>query len=60
MIENREEEHTVEEKNKRSSIFAVKDAENAVLWFCFYVVVLTVCVILRVFGRKAQCFSFGI
>ena len=50
MIENQEEEHTVKEKNKRSSIFTVKDAENAVLWFCFYVVVLTVSVILH------QCF----
>ena len=45
MMENREEEHAVEDKNKRSSIFTVKDAETTILWFCFYVIVLIVCVI---------------
>ena len=45
MMKNREEEHAVEDKNKRSSIFAIKDAENTILWFCFYVIVLIVCVI---------------
>ena len=49
-MENQQEEHTVEDKNKRSSIFTVKDAENTILWFCFYVIVLIVCVILH------QCF----
>ena len=38
------------DKNRRSSIFTVKDAENTMLWFCFYVVVLIVFVILH------QCF----
>ena len=49
-MENKQEEHVVEDKNKRSSIFTVKDAENTILWFCFDVIVLIVCVILH------QCF----
>ena len=51
-MENREEEHVVEDKNKRSSIFTVKDAENTILWFCFYVIVIIVCVILHQFFIK--------
>ena len=51
-MENREEEHAVEDKNKRSSIFTVKDAENTILWFCFYVIVIIVCVILHQFFIK--------
>ncbi len=49
-MENKQEEHVVEDKNKRSSIFTVKDAENTILWFCFDVIALIVCVILH------QCF----
>jgi hypothetical protein len=47
LMENKQEEHVVEDKNKRSSIFTVKDAENTILWFCFDVIVLIVCVILH-------------
>ena len=46
-MKNLEEEDAIEDKNKRSSIFTVKDAENTILWFSFYVVILIVCVILH-------------
>ena len=35
----------MEDKNNRSSIFTVKDAENTILWFCFYIVILTIGII---------------
>ncbi|RKU17944.1 hypothetical protein C6501_03475 [Candidatus Poribacteria bacterium] len=46
-MKNLEKEDAIEDKNKRSSIFTVKDAENTILWFSFYVVMLIVCVILH-------------
>ncbi|MDE0636729.1 MAG: hypothetical protein OXI43_12900 [Candidatus Poribacteria bacterium] len=46
-MKNLEKEDAIEDKDKRSSIFTVKDAENTILWFSFYVVMLIVCVILH-------------
>ena len=45
-MQNRNEEHAAKDRNKRSSLFTVRDAENTILWFCFYVIVLTFCIIL--------------
>ena len=40
-------ERVAGDNNKRSSIFTVKDAENTILWFCIYAIVLFVCVIIH-------------
>lgn len=40
-------ERVAEDSSKRSSIFTVKDAENTILWFCIYVIVLFICVIIH-------------
>ena len=45
-MQNRNEGHVAEDKNKRSSLFTVKDAENTILWFCLYIIVLTFGIIL--------------
>ncbi len=45
-------ERVAGDKNKRSSIFTVKDAENTILCFCIYVIILFVCVIIHQYLLK--------
>ena len=45
-------ERVAGDSNKRSSIFTVKDAENTILWFCIYAIVLFVCVIIHQYLLK--------